>query len=140
MCNIPLVIVYFRGNVYCFQHQGRAGPETWAALAARRGGRPYIYIYIYILYREIDIYIYICCYVFVYMCIYIYIYMIIDICIIDCIIIHANHRLFHAIWCYSVLLSLVYGQFSKCHVCFCGLAPGNLKFGTVRTNRQHICF
>ena len=33
-----------------------------------------------------------------------------------------------------------YGQFSKLHVCFCGLDPGNLKFETVRTHRQHICF
>ena len=33
-----------------------------------------------------------------------------------------------------------YGQFSKCYVCFCGLDPGNLKFDTVRTNKQHICF
>ena len=34
----------------------------------------------------------------------------------------------------------VYGQFSKFYVCFCGLDPGNLKFETVRTNKQHICF
>ena len=33
-----------------------------------------------------------------------------------------------------------YGQFSKFHVCFCGPDPGNLKFETVRTNQQHICF
>ena len=33
-----------------------------------------------------------------------------------------------------------YGQFSKFHVCFCGLDSGNLKFETVRTNKQHICF
>ena len=31
-----------------------------------------------------------------------------------------------------------YGQFSKLHVCFCGLDSGNLKFETVRTNKQHI--
>ena len=34
----------------------------------------------------------------------------------------------------------IYGQFSKFHVCFCGLDPGNLKLETVRTNEQHICF
>ena len=34
----------------------------------------------------------------------------------------------------------LYGQFSKFQVCFCGLDPGNLKFETVRTNKQHICF
>ena len=33
-----------------------------------------------------------------------------------------------------------YRQLSKCHVCFCALDPGNLKFETVRTNKQHICF
>ena len=33
-----------------------------------------------------------------------------------------------------------YGQFSKCHVCFCGLDPGNLKIETIRTNKQYICF
>ena len=33
-----------------------------------------------------------------------------------------------------------YGQFSKCHVCFCDLDPGNLKFETVRTHKQHIYF
>ena len=32
------------------------------------------------------------------------------------------------------------GQFSEFHVCFCGLDPGNLKFETVRTHKQHICF
>ena len=31
-----------------------------------------------------------------------------------------------------------YGQFSKFHVCFCGLDPGNLKFETVRTNTQYL--
>ena len=33
-----------------------------------------------------------------------------------------------------------YGQFSKFHACFCGLDPGNLKFETVRTNKQHMFF
>ena len=33
-----------------------------------------------------------------------------------------------------------YGQFSKCHVCFCGLDPGNLKCETVRKHKHHICF
>ena len=35
---------------------------------------------------------------------------------------------------------LQYGQFSKCHACFCGLDSGNLKFETARTSNQHICF
>ena len=33
-----------------------------------------------------------------------------------------------------------YGQFSEFHVCVCGLDSGKLKFETVRTNKQHICF
>ena len=33
-----------------------------------------------------------------------------------------------------------YGQFSQFHVCFCGLDSGNLKFETVRTHKQAICF
>ena len=33
-----------------------------------------------------------------------------------------------------------YGQFSKFHVCYCGLDSGNFKFETVQTNKQHICF
>ena len=33
-----------------------------------------------------------------------------------------------------------YGKFSTLQICFCGLDPGNLKFETVRTNKQHICF
>ena len=33
-----------------------------------------------------------------------------------------------------------YGLFSKFHVCFCGLDPGNLKFEIARTDKQHICF
>ena len=34
----------------------------------------------------------------------------------------------------------MYGKFSEFHVCFCGLDPGNLKFETVRTHKQRICF
>ena len=41
---------------------------------------------------------------------------------------------------YSMHDCLMYGQFSKFHVCFCGVDPGNLKFETVRTHKQHICF
>ena len=33
-----------------------------------------------------------------------------------------------------------YGQFSKSHVCFCGLDSGNLRFETVRTHKQRIYF
>ena len=40
----------------------------------------------------------------------------------------------------GVLGARIYGQFSKFHVCFCGLDPGNFKFETVRTNTQHIYF
>ena len=38
------------------------------------------------------------------------------------------------------IVSKQYGQFSEFHVCFCGRDHGNLKFETVRTNKQHICF
>ena len=40
----------------------------------------------------------------------------------------------------GVRILRAYGQFSKFHVCSCGLDPGNLKFETVRTHKQHICF
>ena len=33
-----------------------------------------------------------------------------------------------------------YGQFSKFRACFCGLDSGNLKFETVRANKQHTIF
>ena len=38
-----------------------------------------------------------------------------------------------------VAIAIMNGQFSEFHVCFCGLDPGNLKFETVRTNKQRIC-
>ena len=37
---------------------------------------------------------------------------------------------------YNDMIMHHYGQFSKSHVCFCGLDPGNLKVETVRTNKQ----
>ena len=40
----------------------------------------------------------------------------------------------------AITIANYYGQFSKFHVCNCGLDPGNLKFETVRTHKQHICF
>ena len=43
-------------------------------------------------------------------------------------------------WLISHYAQSAHGQFSKFHVCFCGLDPGNLKFETVRSNKQHICF
>ena len=51
-------------------------------------------------------------------------------------------------WLMIIILSIIiimtiirtYGQLSKFHVCFCGLDPGNLKFETVRTHKQRICF
>ena len=33
-----------------------------------------------------------------------------------------------------------HGQFSEFQACFCGLDSGNLKFETVRTHKQHVCF
>ena len=74
----------------------------------------YIYIYIYIYNTLI--------YCSMYVCIYIYIY-----------IYRERER-------EREMYKVIYGQFSEFHVCFCGLDPGNLKFETVRTNKQHICF
>ena len=66
--------------------------------------------------------VYTCEHMYVYIYIYIYIYI--------CFYIPVNH----------VGEPRRCGQFSKFHVCFWGLDPGNLKFETVRTHRQHICF
>ena len=41
---------------------------------------------------------------------------------------------------FSMRLLMSYGKFLEFQNCFCGLDPGNLKFETVRTNKQHICF
>ena len=60
--------------------------------------------------------------------------------------IHMNERLVNVHGHYrggpgcAPRLPKTYGQFSKFQVCFCGLDPGNLKFETVRTHKQHICF
>ena len=40
-------------------------------------------------------------------------------------------------WSSSFSSFIHYGQFSKFHACFFSLDPGNLKFETVRTNKQH---
>ena len=40
----------------------------------------------------------------------------------------------------TVISTSKYGQFSKVNVYVCGLDSGNLKFETVRTHKQHICF
>ena len=57
----------------------------------------------------------------------------------DCSHYNCNRMLFAA--CSTCLYAYgPYGQFSKFHVCFCGLDSGNLKFETARTNKQHICF
>ena len=47
------------------------------------------------------------------------------------------------LWLLSLLLALLMcwlRSVFKFQVCFCGLDSGNLKFETVRTDRQHICF
>ena len=91
-----------------------------------------IYIYIYV-YAYIYIYIYICIYI------YIYIYICIS---------RSSARGPRApgagaagvgkAFCKS--MKHRYGQFSKFQIIFCGLDPGNLKFETVRTHKQPICF
>ena len=82
-----------------------------------------LYIYIYISYKYIYIYIY----MYVYVCMYVYIHTYIYIYIYT----HTYTYICSRLW---------YGQFSKFKICFCGLDPGNLKFETVRTHKQHICF
>ena len=72
------------------------------------------------MYVYIFIYIYIHTYIHAYMHTYVYVYVYVSIAL-------------------SNYLSS-YGQFSEFHICFCGLDSGNLKFETVRTNKQHICF
>ena len=55
-----------------------------------------------------------CVYVCVCMCIHIYIYI------------------YVYVYTYIYICKHVYGQFSNFKIYFCGLDPGNLKFGTVR--------
>ena len=66
--------------------------------------------------------------------------------IISCcrIMLHVRYSLvcmpIYLIFCITRHVSRTYGKFSKFQVCFCGLDPGNLKFETVRTHKQRICF
>ena len=61
---------------------------------------------------------------------------------------HIHNVLLRVFFAYSprlyrrtdMLLGSCYGQFSKFNVRVCGLDSGNLKFETVRKNKQHICF
>ena len=46
----------------------------------------------------------------------------------------------HIVYYMSEDTNMLNGQFSKFHVCFCGLDPGNLKFETARTHKQYVCF
>ena len=73
----------------------------------------YIYIYIYIRCREREMY--------------------------DVVARALSMSVSQAAFC-AASADIPYGQFSKIHVCFCGLDPGNLKFETARTNKQRICF
>ena len=98
-------------------------------------------------------------YTYMYVCVYMYIYICICICIYIYIYIYIT-------WVFTEGPHIPYlskfirtgrclrqcvdtgmrtdadphGQFSKFHVCCCGLDSGNLKFETVRANKQHICF
>ena len=97
-------------------------------------------MYMY-LYTHVCMYVYIYTHMYVCMCIYIYIYIYIYTT-------WGNHlsnttcltRAFVEDGEECSKFNSLYGQFSKNHVCFCGLDPGNLKFETVRTNKRHICF
>ena len=96
-------------------------------------------------------YTYVCMYVCMYVYIYIYIYVCIYVSILLYIYIYthtyipregerATYSPPRASRGSGASCKDMNGQFSKFHVCFCGLEPGNLKFETVRTNRQRICF
>ena len=89
-----------------------------------------IYIYIYI-------YIYTIIYIYIYMCIQISLSLLSDYpftIVYDRFTSRTTGLLSHYLLLYK------YGQFSKFRVCFCGLDPGDSKFETARTNKQHICF
>ena len=111
----------------------------------------YIYIYIYI---SLSLYIYI----YISLSLYIYIYIYIYIykggrggrpCASESIFMYyflLRMRIVKRISLQELLLVCArdlegtkYGQFSN-FMCFCGLDPGNLKFETVWTNKQHIYF
>ena len=89
----------------------------------------YIYIYIYIC-PSLSLYIYI--YIYIYTFIHTYMYLLPHDLGHPVRVRHDDHAEVHE--------RIPYGQFSEFHVCFCGLDPVNLKFETVRTNKQHICF
>ena len=93
----------------------------------------FVFMYMYM-------YMYVCIYIYIYISIYIYIYIYIQ-----------SYTYTHSILRRQAGLQSPkvggfrskprrYGQFSEFHVCCCGLDPGNLKFETVRTHKQHICF
>ena len=67
------------------------------------------------------------------MCIYIYIHIL-------AMITNIYIYIYIYIYIHTLYTQVHYGQFSEFQVCFCGLDPGNLKFETVRTNMQHMCF
>ena len=78
-------------------------------------------------------------YIYIYICIYIYIYIYIYVCS------YCTHLIFKHVLQTGLGMGMgmnataQYGQFSNFHACFRGLDSGNLKFETVRTNKQHIC-
>ena len=82
----------------------------------------YAYVYAYI-------------YIYIYTYIYIYIYIHTHIPMYD-----TNNHTMNITYSCMISTRIIYGQFSKLYVCFCGLDAGNLKFETVRTHTQRICF
>ena len=129
----------------------------------------YLYIYIYI-YIEREIYIscihiYIYIYIYIYMYIYIYIYIYIErerdtyrhmlyyyipthpLARTSCCAFLSSSWKRSGVSCYSFLETFRRSiRRRRCcgglwqHERSCGLDPGNLKFETVQTNKQHICF
>ena len=86
------------------------------------------------IYMCISLYIYISISTYIYIHIYIYIYRprFTGICVKHKGTLVGFHRIRH--------FQQYYGKFSKFQICFCGLDPGNLRFETVQTNKQRICF
>ena len=146
-----------------FSRTMRVGVVDFASVEGISCKHMYIYIYIYICIIQsiyIWVYIHICVVILLcllcYMYIYIYIWFSSDllVCFIHCIsylcsCLFSFHRLRPSEGsplpgvCFATVGwgdSWGYGQFSKFQIYFCGLDPGNLKFETVRTHKQHICF
>ena len=140
-------------HIYTHEHKGASRPAGGKGLGRDTSSpNPLQAAKVVYLSLSISMYIYIYVYIYIYMYIcptytYIYIYIYIQ-CVYSILVMLHNMILCCIMQCnipyqYSAYYNYItfhYGQFSKCHVCFCGLDSGNLKLDTVRTNKRHICF